>query len=723
MGVSPAVFQSAGQRSEHYVPGAYSRSEAIGGYGDGVSANNGVILGRSKGGEPEKLFNFLSVDEARDTLVDGELLKAVAHAFNPSPIYSPQSVRAVVVNGNTQARSVMKFGNEDVLLLKTASYGLPANSISRRLVDGTQPGTKKIIFASGETEDKIDNIGKKSMRLQYTGDGSRAVLAVNDIGVSVEVTRQQDDLPALDITGFEHLRVGETKPFSVEVIKPSADEIIVVADIILSGIDVALLKLEYFDHDAGDTWVEIDTSQPFRGPSGFELQSGTLQFRITPLEGSDSGILSYAIKLRQVVGGVITSTVIASTTTGQIKIVSENEPYSGYYVPAYDSNSESMFLTFEDFPTVSELVQRFNASGAFAAVLSDDDTESPSNELDIMENVDIKDTAQTLTSNFYALLHALETSPWVGKGNVSKVDGASNKMPDNDAEPVYFEGASAGTHTIADWNKALFVLETENIQIISTPATDHAVHTLISNHCTAMSNVQNRKERTALLGGGIGETIEDAVAFSASLNNKLVSYCHPSIFAASPLTGETEHLPASYFACKLMGMECAVAVNESLTWKSVSVLKFGTKLKTGEMEKLIIGGVLCGGITDDNRLAVIRAMTTYQGKQLQLVERSMVREDLYMNRDLRAQYSTGVGRPGLDRGSVAEQVLLDAARAWKGAGLIVPTDGGKFVWGIKIRKSGDKTYVEFNRNLVAPQNFFFITAYNYVYESATSVEV
>jgi hypothetical protein len=197
----------------------------------------------------------------------------------------------------------------------------------------------------------------------------------------------------------------------------------------------------------------------------------------------------------------------------------------------------------------------------------------------------------------------------------------------------------------------------------------------------------------------------------------------PAINANSPLTGAPEDLPASYFACKLLGMECAVAVNEPLTWKNVSVNKFLTKLKTTEMEKLIQGGVLCGGVTDDNRLAVIRAMTTYQSFQLQLVERSMVREDLYMNRDIRDRYSAGVGRPGVDKGGEAAETLLGAARAWRGEGLIVPDDDGNNVWGVIVRKSGDKIYITFNRNLTAPQKFFFITANNYVYESQTTVEV
>jgi hypothetical protein len=723
MAVSPAIFQSAGQRTEHYVPGAYSRSAAVGGAGGGVPANNGVVLGRAKGGQPQKLFVFSTLDEARETLVDGDLLRAVAHAFNPSPEYSPQAIRAMVVNGNTQGSTVLKSGGQEILRLKTASFGVIANSITRQIVNGTNAGTKKILFSWGETEDKIDNIGKKSIQLQYTGDGTAAVLDVNNIGLSVEVT-MEDNNPAVDIDEIRNLRVGETKTFNIATTNPQSAEIDVVVRFDLGGLDLSLLQFEYFETAGGEnTWKPLDVSVPFKSPTGFPLTNGSDQFRITPLEGAEGSIFEYGVTFLQVIDGEVTNNVVAQTTKGKTEIAAEGKPYSGYNIPAYDVNSGSVFISFEDYSTIEEVVERLNANGDFAAIQIEEEANVASNELDVVDSFNLKNGAITLTSDFFSLIHALENSPWIGKGNVEKIDGAPNKMPNNDAEPVFFDGASAGTYTINDWNKALSALESENVQIISSPVTDHAVHTLVSNHCTAMSNVQNRKERTAILGGSIGETIEDAIAFAGSLNNKLVSYCYPAISATSPLTGEAEDLPASYFACKLLGMEATVAVNEPLTWKTVNVLKFLVKLKISEMEKLIIGGVLCGGTTDDNRLAVIRAMTTYQGRQLQLVERSMVREDLYMNRDIRLQYSAGVGRPGIDKGSAAEQTLIDAARGWKGEGLIIPTDDGKNVWDIVIRKSGDKMYISFNRNLTAPQNFFFITAYNYIYESATTVEV
>jgi hypothetical protein len=722
MGIGPAIFQSAGQRSEHYVPGAYSRSMAIGGEGGGVSANNGVVLGRSKGGQPNKLFVFSTLDEARETLVDGELLKAVAHTFNPSPEYSPQAVRAMIVNGNTQAEAVLKSGGLEILRLKTASFGVIANSIARQIVDGANPGTKKIQFFAGETEGKIDNIGKKSIQMQYTGDGSAAVLDVNNIGLSVEVTRE-DNRPAIDIDEIRNLRVGEAKTFNIKSTNPESASINVVARFDLGGMDLSLIKLEYYETSGTPHWEELDVTRLFKGPAGFPLTEGSYQFRITPLDGAEGCIFEYGVTFLQAVEGAPTSNVIAQTTKGKTEIVAAGKPYSGYNIPAYDVNSGSVFIPFEDYSTIEEVVERLNANGDFAAIQLEAEANVPSNELDVVDSFNLKDAEKTLTSNFFAFVHALENSPWAGKGNVIKIDGAPNRMPDNDAGPVFFDGASAGTYTVADWNRTLNALEAENIQIISSPVTDHAVHTLVSNHCTAMSNVQNRRERTAVLGGRIGETIDEAIEFAGSLNNKLVSYCYPAITAGSPLTGEAEDLPASYFACKLLGMECAVAVNEPLTWKTVSVLKFLVKLKTSEMEKLIIGGVLCGGVTDDNRFAVIRAMTTVNSRKLQLVERSMVREDLYMNRDIRLQYSAGVGRPGTDKGGDAAQLLEDAARGWKGEGLIIPTDEGKNVWGVMVRKAGDATIITYNRNLTPPQNFFFITAYNYVYESAATVEI
>ncbi len=509
MGVSSAVFQSAGQRSEHYVPGAYSRSAAIGGDG-GISAGNGVILGKSGMGAPQVLNVFSTVQEARDVLGDGELLKAVAYAFNPSPDYSPQAIRAMVVNGNTQSSRTLRSGSFEIARLKSAMYGTPANQLKMRLSAGTNAGTKRVVFEQGENSQTIDNIGKRSIQLQYTGDGSAAVLDVNNMGLSVEVTRSSG-APSLDVTGLNGLRVGETKEFAAAITNPEGAAVNVAVKFDISGVDLSLLECRY---KTGDAWTLFDPTTATGmagGDAGFPLADETLQFSFTPRAGSEGSILEYKITVLQVLSGALTNNVIAQTTAGKIEIAATGKPYSGYIVPAFDTNSGSLFLAFEDFPTIETIVSRLNASGEFAAVQLETESNIASSELDAVSALDVKSAARTLKSDFFALVHALENSYYVGEGNVEKLDGAQNILPDNDADFAYFEGASAGTYTVEDWNEALGALESENVQIISTPSTDQTVHTLISNHCTAMSNVVNRKERTFFVGGPIGETLDKAL--------------------------------------------------------------------------------------------------------------------------------------------------------------------------------------------------------------------
>lgn len=94
----------------------------------------------------------------------------------------------------------------------------------------------------------------------------------------------------------------------------------------------------------------------------------------------------------------------------------------------------------------------------------------------------------------------------------------------------------------------------------------------------------------------------------------------------------------------------------------------------------------------------------------------MVREDQYMNRDLRNAYSTGIGHANDPSVSAIVQTLKDRAAEWATNGYIIP-DGTQNVWNIKVRFSGDKVYVTYSRYLTAPRNFIFVTATNHVYES------
>jgi hypothetical protein len=97
----------------------------------------------------------------------------------------------------------------------------------------------------------------------------------------------------------------------------------------------------------------------------------------------------------------------------------------------------------------------------------------------------------------------------------------------------------------------------------------------------------------------------------------------------------------------------------------------------------------------------------------------MMREALYMARDLRDGYKGGIGKPGVDgAGGGVASVFWTKVNSWHRDGLIVRADDGSLAWGLVIRRSGDATFIEYHTYLVAPVNFFFITANQHVYEGS-----
>lgn len=569
MGVDVAIFESAGKRTEHLVPGTYTRSDNVANP-SGVSAGNHVVMGKSDGGEPGKLLGFSSLAEARDVLKGGELLKAVAHAFSPSPVYTPQKVYAMRVNDGTQSTVELESSGTPIIRLTSKDFGAFTNQLKTWIRSGTNKG-KKITVAMKDEEFVYDNIAQKAFEVEYTGSHDSATVTVSTTGVIFA---------------------------------------------------------------AGD--------------------------------------------------------------------------------------GEGLEIAFADYGTVAELVQRINDSDIYVASVLDGADNLATSELDTLTG-SIKDSKQTITADLSAVMAVYQQCPLIG--SVEFVGSDSRGVPENTSSFKYFTGGTIGEYTVAQWMKALGQLEAEDMQIVSTPSTDKAVQALVANHCIAMNGTEARKERTAILGGAIGESDENAIEAAKGFNSKFVSYVVDSATVADPMTGATETISGALLAVKLAAIESAMAVNEPLTNKPLNVLGFSKHRSIANMGELIKAGIITCNPSPDNpaEYVCIRAVTTYQGTgDLISCERSMVREDLYMNRDIRSKFRLGVGRPNNASISSIEQTLKDAAREWVTNGYIIPK-GSDNVWNIRTRISGDKVILSFSRYLTAPRNFVFITATNHVYDSSVTL--
>lgn len=383
-------------------------------------------------------------------------------------------------------------------------------------------------------------------------------------------------------------------------------------------------------------------------------------------------------------------------------------------------DGESLELKWEDFPSLAELAARINDTDNFSATVLTSNAEEKTENLDTAIFSDLREP-KVLKSELKELIDTLKNCPLIG--SVEFTGGATRNVPDKGLSYQYFAGGTVGDYSVLQWMETLEKLETEDVQIIATPITDVNVQALINEHCSSMSSVEFKKERTCWLGSPIGESDEVAIEKAKGFNSKLVSYVIDSAIASNPLTGETETISGAMLAVKLAGMESSMAVNEPLTNKTLNVLGFEKKRTMANMSDLIKAGVVVCNPSVDNpsEYVCIRAVTTYQGKgDLISCERSMTREDLYMNRDLRSRFITSIGTVGDGSVSSVIQTLKDAAREWAIAGYIIP-NGKDNVWDIRVRVSGDKTYLEFSRYLAAPRNFVFLTATNSVYTSEVAL--
>ena len=580
MGVSPAIFESGGQRSEHYVPGVYGRSFNVSSP-SGISAGNLCILGKSNGGQPYKMIELSGLADAKETLVGGELLDAIAHAFSASNTYIPQKVYAMRVNDGTQSQTILVNGATDLLKLKSWDWGVHTNQLKILVATGTTAGSKKITLAYKEMSETIDNIINAALTVSYYGDG---------------------DTPTVTV-------------------------------------------------------------------------------------GKDS--ISF--------GAVIPS----------------GEPDEG-------TPTDTLTVSFADFDTLESLAAYINNSDVWQANVVGNNAELASVKLDTITSAAVEETGTTLYANFDAFLTAISSMQLIG--SVEILDSNTRQVPDNTDSYVYFTGGTVGSYGTQQWTNALSALELEDVQIIATPSTESAVHALISTHCTTMSNVINRKERTAILGGAVGISDESAISAAQGLNNKLISYCCDNPIKVNLISGKTETLSGAMLGVMLAAMESSMSPNNPLTFKQLNVLGFTKTRKVSNITTLIKAGIMVCNSNPENltEYICIRALTTFQGNDLINNERSMVREDLFMNRDLRAQFKPVIGSEGISV-NAAIRTLIDRAAEWALNGYIIPTDDNQNVWDIKVRINGDKVYITYSRYLAAPVNFVFITAINHIYTSTVEL--
>lgn len=555
MGVRQAIFDSAGKKSSHYLPGVYTRSNNVNNPA-GISASNLCIIGQSTGGKPKTLMAFNSLDEAKATLVGGDLLNAIAYAFNASKDgYVPLTVYAMRSNAASQGTANL----DSKITVKSWDYGVHVNSMKIIVADGTNSGKKIKVTYQDESYEK-DDLARPSLTIKGVGSSKNVAITASQITVDLKT------------------------------------------------------------------------------------------------------------------------------------------------------------YLFETYPTLSELAGAINADGKAIVTVEDNRISAKSNELDLVATGSASTTTGMIVySNIQCQVEYLRSIPLVGEVTITSRSEIANNT-------YSITGGSKSVATTNDYSACLTNLETEDVQIISTPEDSSEIANLIVAHCISMSSITNKKERTCLLGAAKDVSDATGISNAKDFNSELCSYVIDSCLAKNPITKETETISGAMVAVMLSAMESSMDVNMPLTFKRLNVLGAAKKRSLPNMENLIKAGIMVVNPNPENmaNIVCIRAMTTFQDEDLICNERSMTRESLFMARDIRSKLIGSVGDVGNGSTSAAIQTLKDAADTWKEKGYIIP-EGSDNVWDISASVNGDQIKIEYSVYLAAPINFLFVTTNNHVYSTSVNV--
>ncbi len=378
---------------------------------------------------------------------------------------------------------------------------------------------------------------------------------------------------------------------------------------------------------------------------------------------------------------------------------------------------DNLDCTFESFPTIEDLVNYINDHAKYTCTILTPLPKQKSSHLDSVTGLDIEDPANLkLESTLQAIIDTLNNSPWIDEAVIDPA-ATVRSVPDVDTGWVYFGGAIDGAYAEEQWTISLALAEQEDIQLMGTSSDDATTHGWIKDHCVRMCGVTGKAERQFILGGAAGEDIAAVKTRAKNLGSQFGLLAYPGIKDYdfdNPSIVKT--WSPVYYAAKILGAQVVLALNEPFTFKSVDVLGWEKSLTIPEAEDLIKHGVCAGVKHKSGRLICARTITTYQGDMLQMNEFSMMRESLFVSRDLREAIENSFIGKAMSNSLLGrvDGITIGKLSRYYDLGLF---NGIPPYWGYKKTVLGDQVKVEYNCNLTPPTNFLFITSHMHVYAS------
>lgn len=367
------------------------------------------------------------------------------------------------------------------------------------------------------------------------------------------------------------------------------------------------------------------------------------------------------------------------------------------------------------YATIQQLVDRINTVPGFVAtVLDGNGAKASLNSMDKVSVQDVRTAPFTVTGNVQSIVDWFNSS---GEGYLTATRGltAGTGSPVN-ISFTYLSGAVTGTVTSTEWSNAFTALQLSDVQWVVPLTSDPAIHAMADAHCVYMSTA-GRMERRALIGGAIGQTIQQVKDAAKLLNSDRISQCYPGHYdynAAGVLTLYPSYMTAAIVAAAFAGS----APGTPLTNKAMKLRGLEVELRNPtDTDGLISSGVLCLENTPKG-YKVVQSITTWlTNTNFNRVEVSTGVAIDYVVRSVRVAVDDLRGAKGdpLTIGealSRAESTLVQLATPEpNGPGAIVGNADNPAFKNLSATLNGDILALQFQCSPVIPVNYIPITVY------------
>lgn len=675
MGISSVQFSANGKLTSHRNPGSFSDNVYDAGSAGAVSAGNAVIIGESTGAEPFTLYCFDSDGAAGEVLGSGALRDGVRAAFNPGGGFKPQKIYAMSVN--TKKKASLELS--DNIKLIAGMYGNSGNNLKFKFEKDNVNNTFNVYL-----KNKLENVLNK----ENCSHNPINISNNTDSDINVRI-----DNESLTISQNENIS-------GTEAIASSG----VLQGIEFSSVDGKAYVMEFVVSDSAAN-VTCEFSNDYYKVTS--LSTSTLDEILDAVNDANPSTTISSISDSLPDGGL----------TGTLNLTGGTEAKA-----AQEKNNAAVFL-FETYSTVDELKEAINETFTDESITASLSISAKSSDLSC--NLDYTDRtiasadSADFSSNFYHLKNLLQTT---GLIDVDDSLMSAKRLPDNITAFTPLSGGDNGECTVQEYAKALELLKKENIQLISTTSEDEAVHLLIKEHCEECNSRTGKRERQAIVGGACAEGVARVAERAKMLGSEYVALCSPGYYDydyTDPLRKRMKFYSSAFYACKMLGQQTAMEVGEPSTKKEVSHFGWECEYSDTEIDALIENGVWVGEKETDEygttRFQTARSVTTSKEDNILLAEFSVIREELYMSRDLRAAVNAKtIGVKGLDSLTATQETRVrQRLDEYKRRGLLRDWDKNS----VKLSVDGDVTKIEWSGCPAVPNNFNFITNKYTVYRS------